>query len=85
LVKRAQALREIDPSLDTGALTAALIGSAEALIRDRVLARVAGGRTYAEREIRRTLEAVLEGLTPGNIRGRRASRGVAPRASRRTK
>lgn len=62
LVRKAQTAREIDPQLDPTAVTSALIGAAEALIRDRLLARVIGSRAFAEREIARTLEAMLSGF-----------------------
>ena len=85
LVKRGQSAREIDPALDAGAMTSALLGALEAMIRDRVLARAGGGRSYAERELGRTLEAMLTGFAPGTVRGRRAVRGASPRAVRRAK
>ncbi len=62
LVQEAQADKEIDPAFDPSALTSAIIGAAESLIRDRLVARSAGGRVYPEREIRRTLRGMLEGL-----------------------
>jgi AcrR family transcriptional regulator len=85
LVKRGQTARAIDPALDAGAVTSALLGAAEAMIRDRVLARAAGSRGYPERELARTLDAMLIGFSPGTVRGRRAVRGVAPRGARRAK
>lgn len=83
LVRRAQTAREIDRSLDAGAVTAALLGAAEAMIRDRVVARVSGGRAYAERELRRTLEAMLAGFAPAAARTPRAARASTSRAGRR--
>jgi AcrR family transcriptional regulator len=65
LVRKAQASRELDQRLDASAITSALIGACEAMIRDRVLARTASSRSFAEREIRRTLEAMLAGFTGG--------------------
>jgi AcrR family transcriptional regulator len=62
LVQEAQADKEIDPAFDPSAVTSAIIGAAESLIRDRLVARSAGGRVFAEREIRRTLRGMLEGL-----------------------
>jgi AcrR family transcriptional regulator len=67
-IRKAQAAREIDPSFDANALTSALLGATESMIRDRLLAKAAGGRGFAEREIRRTLEALLNGLGAG-VRG----------------
>lgn len=73
LVRKAQSSRELDQRLDAAAVTSALIGACEAMIRDRVLARATGGRTFAEREIKRTLEAMLTGFT-GSAKGLKATR-----------
>jgi AcrR family transcriptional regulator len=82
LVRKAQAVRELDQRLDAGAITSALIGASEAMIRDRVLARASGGRTFAEREIRRTLEAMLSGFSPGRpTRAAKTTRASRPRAT----
>jgi AcrR family transcriptional regulator len=62
LVRKAQAARELDSRLDAAAITSALVGAAEGMIRDRALARVGGGRGFAEREVRRTIEAMLTGF-----------------------
>ena len=70
-VRKAQTAREINPALDAGAITSSLIGAAEALIRDRLFSRSVGSRGFAEREFRRTLEAMLDGFAPGNARPRR--------------
>jgi AcrR family transcriptional regulator len=74
LVRKAQAARELDARLDAGAITSALMGAAEGMIRDRALARVGGGRSFAEREIRRTLEAMLSGF---------AGKGAKPKSTAR--
>jgi AcrR family transcriptional regulator len=82
LVRKAQATRELDQRLDAGAVTSALIGACEAMIRDRVLARTSGGRAFAEREIRRTLEAMLSGLSTGrSTRAAKTTRATRPRAA----
>jgi AcrR family transcriptional regulator len=81
LVRKAQSARELDQNLDAAAITSALIGASEAMIRDRALARTGGGRTFAEREIRRTLEAMLAGFAGRASRTLRASRGVRARAA----
>lgn len=73
LVRKAQAARELDPRLDAGAITSALLGASEGMIRDRALARVGGGRSFAEREIRRTLETMLAGF---------AGKAARPRSGR---
>lgn len=77
LVRKAQSARELDANLDSSAVTSALLGAAEGMIRDRVLARVGGGRGFAEREIRRTLEAMLTGFS-----GKSSKAKVAPRVAR---
>jgi AcrR family transcriptional regulator len=64
LIRRAQAEREIDSTLDANAVTSAVLGAMESMIRDRLLAKVGSARGFAEREIRRTLEAMLNGMTP---------------------
>lgn len=61
-VRQAQADREIDPALDLHAVTSAILGAMESMIRDRLLAKSGGARRFAEREIRRTLDAMLNGL-----------------------
>jgi TetR/AcrR family transcriptional regulator len=73
LVKTSQAHGEIDPALDPNAVTSAVLGATEAMIRDRLLARSGTGRSFAEREIRRTVAGMLNGF-----RG-----GAPPRSSRR--
>lgn len=70
LVRKAQASREIDGRFDANAVTSALIGACEAMIRDRIVARASGGRAFADREIRRTLEAIVACLAskpPGRV------------------
>lgn len=72
LIRNAQTTREIDPRFDTLAVTSALLGAAESLMRDRLVAKKGGRGSFAEREIRRTLEGMLAGL-----RGKpRAARGA---------
>jgi AcrR family transcriptional regulator len=62
LIRKTQAARELDPSLDDNAVTSAILGATEAMIRDRVLAKAGAARGFPEREIRRTLQAMLEGM-----------------------
>jgi AcrR family transcriptional regulator len=64
LVQKAQSTKEIDASFDPSAVTSAVLGAAESLMRDRLVAKSVGGRIFAEREIRRTLGAMLDGLRP---------------------
>ena len=61
-VRKAQAEREIAPSFDVHAVTSAILGAMESMIRDRLLAKSGTTRGFAEREIRRTLEGMLNGL-----------------------
>lgn len=70
LVRSGQAEREIDPSLDASAVTSAMLGAAEAMIRDRLLAKSGSAPGFPEREIRRTLDAMLAGMAgkPGSRR-----------------
>jgi AcrR family transcriptional regulator len=85
LVRRAQISRELDPTLDAGAVTSAILGAAEAMIRDRLLARESGGRPVAENEIRRTLDAVLLGLAPERRSRLTVKSRTAGRAAKRPK
>ena len=62
LVRKTQAARELDASLDVNAVTSAILGATEAMIRDRVLAKTGAARGVPEREIRRTLQAMLDGM-----------------------
>jgi AcrR family transcriptional regulator len=72
LIRKAQAERDFDPSLDADALASALVGALEAMIRDRLVGRDGGGRSFAEREIGRTLDAMVSGFA-GSAPTRRAT------------
>ena len=72
-IRNAQSTHEIDPTLDASALTSAILGATEAMIRERLLAKTGGGRAFAEREIRHTLEAMFRGLA-GTASTRSAAR-----------
>ena len=78
LVRKGQATREFDAALDPNAITSALVGAIEGMVRDRLLARSGTTRGFREREIARTLEGMLDGFASGP--GRRAGR--APTARR---
>jgi AcrR family transcriptional regulator len=82
-VRKAQSAREIDPTLDATAVTSAVLGATESMMRDRLLAKSGGGRGFAEREIRRTLEAMLAGMGGSSKAGTRASRNGPIRARKR--
>ena len=62
LVRRAQTANEISPSLDAQALASSIIGAAEGMTRDRLIARLSGGRGISEREFHRTIDAMLGGF-----------------------
>lgn len=81
LVRQAQANHEIDARLDAAAVASALEGACEAMIRDRMLARVGRGRAFADREIKRTLEVIMSSFAPRAGRNVRAARTVRARAS----
>jgi AcrR family transcriptional regulator len=77
LVREAQDAGDVDASLDPTAITSALLGATEAMIRDRLLAKRGSARGFAEREIRHTLHSMWRGMAPAN------SRHAAPRPRRR--
>jgi hypothetical protein len=81
LVRKGQTDRELDSGLDAGAMTSAMMGASEAMIRDRVLARVGGNRAFAEREIKRTLDAMLSGFATRPSRAVKPSRGARARTA----
>jgi AcrR family transcriptional regulator len=83
LVKESQKRRAIDPALDSNAVTSALLGATEAMIRDRLLARSGAGRSFAEREIRHTLEGMLNGFRGAGARPSSPVASIRRRSSRR--
>ena len=74
LVRRGQATGELNPRLDAAALSAAILGAAESMMRERLMMRAHGARAFSESEIHRTLEALLSGVEQ---RTRPARRKVA--------
>jgi AcrR family transcriptional regulator len=65
LIKRGQKDGSFEPSFDPAALAAALIGAAEAMVRERVLARKGGAsRTFSDRQVQRIFDAMLNGFAP---------------------
>lgn len=63
LMRRGQQDGSFSPEFNATAVAAALIGSAEGMIRERLLAERSGkARPFSEKEIRRVFEAMLEGL-----------------------
>jgi AcrR family transcriptional regulator len=63
-IRKAKAENELDKTLDVNAVTSAMLGAMESMIRDRLLARTGAARNFPEREIRHTLEAMLNGMAP---------------------
>ena len=72
LIRAGQSAREIHRSLDASALASALIGATEGLVRDRLLARSAGARPFAEKQIEKTLNALLDGVAAKRSTRRRS-------------
>jgi AcrR family transcriptional regulator len=72
VVRKGQQEREIDQTLDAAAVTASIFGAVEAMTRERLLARSSGGRAFADREVGRTVDAMLAGFAPGARRPRRS-------------
>jgi AcrR family transcriptional regulator len=65
LVKRGQKDGSFDAAFDATAVAAALIGSTEAMVRERMLARQQGAnRTFSDRQVQRIFEAMLDGFAP---------------------
>jgi AcrR family transcriptional regulator len=68
LIRRGQQDGSFSPEFDAAAAAAALIGSAEGMIRERLLAERAGKtRPFSDKEVRRVFEALLEGI--GRVSG----------------
>ncbi|HVL68048.1 MAG TPA: TetR/AcrR family transcriptional regulator [Vicinamibacterales bacterium] len=65
LIKRGQKDGSFEPSFDPSALAAALMGAAEAMVRERVLAKRAGApKVYSDRQVQKIFEAMLNGFSP---------------------
>ena len=63
LIRRAQKVRAIAADIDAAALCSALVGAAEAMIRDRLIATHSGGRrAFSQQQIHRVFAALLEGI-----------------------
>jgi hypothetical protein len=85
LVRKGQAAKELDASLDSAALTSSILGATEGMIRDRMMARASRGRAFAEREIHRTLAAMLAGFAGTADDSGRNARRTTTRATKRRK
>jgi AcrR family transcriptional regulator len=65
LIRRGQQDRSFASGLDSTVLATALLGAAEAMIRERMLARRHGRtRSFTNSQLQRVFEALLEGLSP---------------------
>lgn len=65
LVRRGQKDGSFASGFDSAALSAALIGAAESMVRERVLAkRERQARTFSEKQVERIFEAMLDGFAP---------------------
>ena len=65
LIRRGQKDGSFSPAFDATALSAALIGAVEAMVRERILARRSGNsRPFAEKQVNRIFEAMLDGFAP---------------------
>lgn len=64
LIKRGQKDGSFEPSFDSAALAAALMGAAEAMVRERVLAKRRGEKPFAEKHVQRIFAAMLNGFAP---------------------
>ena len=76
IVKQGVANGVFRAGLEPSAVAAGVLGAAEAMARERLILRRRGNRAYGEKEIRRTLVAMVSGLTTGaNPQRRRAAAG----------
>ncbi len=65
LVRRGQIDASFDAAFDATALSAALIGSVEAMIRERLLAKRGGNtRPFSDKELHKIFDAMLDGFAP---------------------
>lgn len=65
LIKRGQKDGSFAPQYDASALAAALIGAVESMVRERLIAKRAGAqRPFADKQVHRIFEAILDGLAP---------------------
>lgn len=64
LIRRGQKDGSFSPSLDSAALASALMGAAEAMVRERLLARRGGSRPFSDRQVKHIFAAMLDGFAP---------------------
>ena len=64
LIRRGQKDGSFAEAFDGAALSAALMGAAEAMVRERLLARRAGQRAYSDKQVHKIFSAILDGFEP---------------------
>jgi AcrR family transcriptional regulator len=65
LIKRGQKDGTFDKAFDSAAIAAALMGAAESMIRERVLARRAGtARPFSDKQVQKIFSAILGAFAP---------------------
>jgi hypothetical protein len=83
LIRRGQQDGSLRAEFSDVAVTAAVMGAVEGMLRERLVAERAGRRAFAEREIRRVFAALLTGSPRGRWNCPGATRD-SPGARRRT-
>jgi len=65
LIRRGQKDGSFNPAFDPTALTAALIGAVEAMVRERLLAKRGGNtRPFSDKHLQKIFDAMLDGFAP---------------------
>jgi AcrR family transcriptional regulator len=64
LIRRGQKDGSFAEAFDGAALSAALMGAAEAMVRERLLARRTGQRAYSDKQVHKIFSAMLDGFEP---------------------
>jgi AcrR family transcriptional regulator len=80
VVKAGVARGELRQRLDAAAVSAAILGAVESMLRERIVMRAHGVRPFGEKEIHRTIEAMLAGLEEHGAPARRKSAPASRRA-----
>jgi AcrR family transcriptional regulator len=64
LIRRGQKDGSFSDSYDAAALASALMGATEAMVRERMLARRARGKSFPEKQVQKIFSAMLDGFEP---------------------
>ena len=64
LIRRGQKDGSFEPALESSALASAIMGAAEAMVRERVLARRSGERVFSDKQVQKIFGAMLDGFAP---------------------